>query len=155
MLSQTLSNMNFSPHSSISLFLLIKATFSPQTWCTGQVAVQRPSDGLCSTWLLFFYYHRELVLVPWQLASWQLAKLATVSHPMKFTPSCTKRNTFETPGIWNICRLTQVSLIFIFSSAHQDCCFRCSWQLMWLMEPLLIGFVSPLCSRFRRSRCLP
>lgn len=85
------------------------------------------------------------------LAAW-MGKHCVPSYPMK---SSTKQKGLWDSGPWNLCRLTQVRLIFIFGSAHQGSCFWRGWQLMWLMEPLLIGFVSPLCSRFRRSQCLP
>lgn len=85
----------------------------------------------------------------------RIGKHCVPSHPMKSTTSSTKQKGLWDSGPWNLCRLTQVRLIFIFSSAHQGSCFWRGWQLMWLMEPLLIGFVSPLCSRFRRSQCLP
>lgn len=104
-------------------------------------------------------YFPGLVFVTWPLEPWQLAhsrlewEICVLSQPMKITTSSTKAKGLWNSRPWNLCRLTQVRLIFIFSSPHQGSCFWRSWQLMWLMEPLLIAFVSPLCPRFRRSQC--
>lgn len=92
------------------------------------------------------------ILAASRLVAW-MGKHSVSSHEIHHIQHQTKRLWNSRP--WNLCRLTQVSLIFIFSSAHDGSCFWRGWQLMWLMEPLLIGFVSPLCSRFRRSECLP